>query len=130
MAVQSDGAVLIGGQFTSVNGSSQSHLARLATNGALDLTFSIGTGTDNDVYALAVQTNGSVLVGGAFTNFNGTAFGRLVRLAADGSVDASFVTGTGANGAIRTIAVMTDGRIVIAGDFTADRKSTRLNSSH
>ncbi|MEN9573244.1 MAG: hypothetical protein RL514_1099 [Verrucomicrobiota bacterium] len=134
VVVQPDGAVLLGGQFTSVNGTARARVARLSVIGAVDITFNPGTGADADVYALAVQPDGAVLVGGAFANFNGVSAGRVVRLAVDGSVDATFSTGSGANGPVRSIAVLVDGRIVIAGDFTSFNgvsapRITRLNAN-
>ena len=134
LAVQPDGAVLIGGQFSSVNGVGRVRLARLSANGSVDLTFNPGSGADADVLAVAVESSGAVLVGGMFTTFNGVPFSRLVRLAADGSLDGTFSIGAGANGPVRSIAAMADGRIVIAGDFTsfngvAVPRIARLNSN-
>src|SRR5262245_39430326 len=40
MALQSDGKILIGGSFSSINGTSRSHFARLNSNGSLDTGFS------------------------------------------------------------------------------------------
>jgi hypothetical protein len=74
IAVQSDGKVLVGGQFGAFNEDGGiSHLVRLNTDGTVDTTFSanIGTGFDNDVQAIAVQPDGKILVGGVFSSLNG-----------------------------------------------------------
>ena len=48
--------------------------------------FATGTGFNDYVYAVAVQADGKVLVGGNFTSYNGTSGqNRLIRLNADGS---------------------------------------------
>jgi uncharacterized delta-60 repeat protein len=119
LAIQSDGKILIGGQFNSYNGTSVNHIARLNANGTLDGTFDIGSGADYRVYAIAVQPNGKIIVGGEFTTFNGTTANHIVRLNADGSIDGAFVSGTGANDRIRTLAVQGDGKIIIGGRFTS-----------
>jgi uncharacterized delta-60 repeat protein len=122
-----DGArvVYLGGAFSTVNGYSLSGIARLSDDGSVDESFAPGLGANGTVYAVAAYpTNsifdaGRVLVGGAFSNFNTHAVGNLVRLNGDGSVDTNFVLNLGANGAIRAIAIQTDGRVLIGGDFTS-----------
>ena len=109
--------VLIGGQFTSVNGLSAGHIARLNPNGSVDSTFNPGAGPNAAVRAIAVQTNGQVIIGGEFTSVNGLLLTRIARLNADGIVDTSFDTGLGADGAVRGVSVQVDGKIIVVGDF-------------
>src|SRR5947207_12290137 len=80
VALQSDGKVLIGGDFTSVNGVALFHIARLNTNGTVDGTFNPGAGANGSVNAIAVTSTGSILIGGVFTSVNGTAASHLARL--------------------------------------------------
>jgi uncharacterized delta-60 repeat protein len=49
-AIQPDGKVLIGGDFTTVNGTNRNHIARLNTNGSLDSSFNPGTGVGGYPY--------------------------------------------------------------------------------
>ena len=125
IAVQSDGRILIGGQFSSVNGTNRFGIARLNTNGTLDTSFDPGNGVGGalglaSVYALAVQSDGKVLVGGDFTSIHGTNINCIARLFPDGSVDNTFNPGAGANGAVYSVAVQTkDNEIVIGGNFTS-----------
>ncbi|MDO7875683.1 FG-GAP-like repeat-containing protein [Hymenobacter sp. ASUV-10] len=138
LALQPNGQVLVGGQFTgyTANGTTTTvnRVARLNADGSLDATFSLGTNpgiTNNVVYALALQPNGQVLVGGSFTGYtyNGTAtaVNRLARLNADGSLDASFSPGTspGFNSTVQALALQPDGQVLVGGQFT----SYRYNSS-
>ena len=97
IALQSDGRILIGGQFSSVNGTNRFGIARLNTNGTLDLSFDPGSGAHGSlgsasVYALAVQPDGKVLLGGFFSTVNGTNAGNLARLNPDvaAAVDTNF----------------------------------------
>jgi uncharacterized delta-60 repeat protein len=55
LALQSDGKVLVGGQFTSINGVSRNRIARLNSDGSLDTGFDPGTGFGHTVFALALQ---------------------------------------------------------------------------
>ena len=73
MAVQPDGKVIIGGVFTEVDGVGYNYLARLNADGSVDTSFDIGTGANEVVNAVAVQPDGKIIVGGNFTELNGTA---------------------------------------------------------
>ena len=64
-AVQPDGKILIGGNFTTVLGVARNNIARLNTDGTLDTAFN--PNADSDVYAIAVQADGKILAGGYFT---------------------------------------------------------------
>ena len=95
VALQQDGKVLIAGYFTHVAGASRNYIARLNGNGSLDYAFDVGNGADYYVYSLALQSDGKILVGGAFTVFNGVNCNRIVRLNTDGAVDPDFNSGAG-----------------------------------
>lgn len=111
-----DGKVLIGGAFTSYNGTTAQYLARLNADGTLDNTFNAGSGPDGIVTALAVQPNGRIIIGGAFGTVNGVGRDRVARLLADGSVDATFAPTTLSTGysSISDIEVQPDGKILIS----------------
>jgi hypothetical protein len=85
VAVQpTDNKIVIGGTFTNIysnpNWYSRPRVARLNTNGSLDICFNDGTGPDDAVFASALQTNGRLVIGGAFTHVNSTARNRIARL--------------------------------------------------
>ena len=119
LAIQPDGKILIGGNFTTYNGTGRNSIARLNADGSLDTTFDPGTGADNYVLGLAIQSDGKILIGGAFTTYNGTGRNSIARLNADGSLDTSFDPGAGANGFGYALAIQADGKILIGGDFTS-----------
>jgi uncharacterized delta-60 repeat protein len=119
LALQSDGKVILGGHFTLFNGVSSSKLIRLNADGSVDSSFSVGTGFDAIVYNVTLQSDGKILVGGSFANFNGNARRRIVRLQPDGTLDTSFVIGSGfSNGTVRAILVQPNGKILIGGTFS------------
>lgn len=117
-ALQPDGKIVIGGAFTSYNGTPRNRIARIDADGSLDATFDPGTGLDGEATAVAIQLDGKVLVGGSFGDFDGTPCGGLIRLNADGSPDASFVLAALFPGQPWSIDIQSDGKILIAGDFS------------
>jgi len=117
--VQSDGKILLGGRSFTYKGVVSKNLIRINTDGSVDTSFNIGTGFNDQVYAITIQDDGKILVGGDFTNFNGASVKRILRLNMDGSQDTSFNVGTGTNDIVRTVSVQSDGKIIIGGDFTS-----------
>ncbi len=119
ISIQSDGKIMFGGGFTSYNGTGRKYIARLNADGSLDSSFNPGTGANGDVRKISIQSDGKIMIGGSFTSYNGTGRNYIARLNADGSLDASFNPGTGANGSVRTISIQSDGKIMIGGSFTS-----------
>lgn len=78
---------------------------------------------NSQVFALAVQTNGQLLVGGTFSTLGGQARVSLGRLNADGSPDSTFNpsavwVGPSYTTMIRSLVVQPDGKVLVAGGFT------------
>lgn len=117
LALQADGKVLLGGEFGRVNNVILTHVARLQSDGYLDSFLNPGGGTDSNVLAVVVQSDGRVLIGGDFSQLNGVPRNRIARLNGDGTVDDSFDPGDGPDGTVRAISLQADGAIVIGGDF-------------
>jgi len=118
-AIQNDGKIIIGGDFTSYNGTSRNRIARLNSDGSLDLTFNPGAGANNAIVAIAIQNDGQIIIGGGFTSYNGTSRNRIARVNNDGSLDGTYNPGTGANFTLFFIAIQNDGKVIIGGDFTS-----------
>ncbi len=129
VGVQADGKILLGGSFTTVNGQTRNRLARLNTDGTLEstATFNAGTGPSAAVYGVAFQTDGKILLAGAFTAVNGQTRNRIARLDASGAVEgtATFDPGTGANNTVYSAALQADGKILLGGIFTTVNAQTR-----
>ncbi|MCI9844381.1 calcium-binding protein [Flavobacterium pectinovorum] len=125
MIVQPDGKMILGGRFDTFNGIGYSRLIRLNTDGSIDSSFSVGTGFDKNVYALDLQSDGKIIVGGSFLNYNGISKKRILRLNSDGTLDATFNSGTGfSKGDVRSILVQPDDRILIGGAFSGNYNGT------
>jgi len=116
--LQSDGKILVGGWFTTYGNVSQNHITRLNTNGTLDTTFQIGNGFNDEVYTLALQSDGKIIVGGYFNTFdnNDLFYGQIVRLDSNGTLDTLF--GHGLNNQVHSLAIQSDGKILVGGYFT------------
>jgi uncharacterized delta-60 repeat protein len=122
LAAQSDGAILVGGQFTNLAGQAQQRIGRLHPDGAPDTSFF--TSANNTVWALAVQTDGRVLAGGDFTEFSGQPTRRLGRLnLGGGGADGAF--NPWPNGTVRSIAIQPDETILVGGSFDYISFNTR-----
>lgn len=118
-AVQSNGKVIIGGNFTNVNSASPARprLARLNTDGTLDTSFAPSFSAGASVETIIIQPDGKILVGGTFTTIAGGTRTNLARLNTDGTLDTSF-TANCTGGIVKSIAREDDGDIIIGGAFT------------
>ncbi|WP_430405386.1 T9SS type A sorting domain-containing protein [Fluviicola sp.] len=133
IVIQSDGKILIGGEFYTVNNISMPKIARLNSDGSLDASFVINTGFNDYLTSIALQPNGKILATGNFTSFSGVSNKRIIRLNNDGTQDLTFNVGLGANTAVNAIAIQPDGKILAGGSFTTINGNTckaivRLNA--
>jgi uncharacterized delta-60 repeat protein len=115
-AVQADGGIVAGGQF-SIEG--RQNVVRLNTNGTLDSSFT-PTLTNGGVYAVFVDPENRIFVGGDFRNFNGVSRPGLARLQPNGALDTTFVPvfpQSDTDPYVEYLAFRSDGKIVIAAGF-------------
>jgi uncharacterized delta-60 repeat protein len=117
LALQSDGRILVGGQFSQVDLTQRFNLARLNTNGSVDLTFDPGNGPSGDVNAIVIQPDGAIIIGGTFIGYNGFARGGIARVLANGVLDPLFDSGVGTGGNVFALALQHNGQIVLGGRF-------------
>jgi gliding motility-associated-like protein/uncharacterized delta-60 repeat protein len=123
--LHTDGKLIIGGSFSSYNGTNRNFIARLNTDGSLDTSFDPGTGANIYVHSVGLLPNGKIIIAGSFTSFNGTSRPRIARLNPDGTLDTTFDPGTGANLSIYDATIQPDGRIIIVGNFSSYNGVTR-----
>lgn len=117
--IQPDGKILICGSFSSYNGVTRNKIARLNTDGSLDLTFNPGLGTNAPISTMALRPNGQIIIGGFFTLCNGIVRNGIAQLNSSGALDVTFNPGLGQNGDIYSIGIQPDGKAVIGGTFTS-----------
>jgi uncharacterized delta-60 repeat protein len=119
--VQPDGKILLTGSVYVGTATSGQGLVRLTSTGALDTGFTPPAFADFDVYSFSgssiqLQPDGKILL---FSN-QGVAnagVGRLARLNADGTVDATFQVGTGPSNTPAAITLLANGKLLVAGSF-------------
>lgn len=123
MEIQSDGKIVCGGEFTSINGTTRQHICRLNTNGTLDTSFGSVSGFTgpsavgiNDV---AIQSDGKVLCIGYFNAYSGVSRNNVCRLNTDGTIDTTFTSPFNSliSGNFLRIEQLSDGKILIGGSF-------------
>ncbi|MBS1742086.1 MAG: T9SS type A sorting domain-containing protein [Bacteroidetes bacterium] len=148
LAVQADGKIVSAESvkwqvsFRSVTapyylGTKDFKIKRYNTNGDDDVNFVLNTsatGSSKIINTTAVQADGKIIVGGYFNSFNGVVANHIVRLNTNGTIDPTFITGSGTNAAVNAVAVQPDGKIIIAGYFNvyngaAHNQMVRLNSN-
>jgi uncharacterized delta-60 repeat protein/uncharacterized repeat protein (TIGR01451 family) len=118
LTIQLDGRILVGGLFTNFNGTLQNRIVRLNADGSLDSTFNGGVGGDGAVYAIALQPDNRILLGGEFTRWDGVTRNRLTRLNPDGSIDPSINFGAGCDSFVASLVVQPNDSILLGGGFT------------
>src|SRR3989475_12426071 len=69
------------------------HTFALAALAQSPLPDSFNPGADSAVFSMAVQADGKILVGGAFTTLGGQSRNYIGQLSADGTLDTSFNPG-------------------------------------
>ncbi len=136
IALQTNGQIIIGGFFMSVDGLPRTNLARLNPDGSVDPSFNVTFARSfgsAEVRSVVVLSNNQVLVGGSFDQINGTNRTGLARLNPDGSLDSTF-NPVVSFAQIKTIVVQPDGKILIGGFFSSvngvsRNEAARLNAN-
>jgi uncharacterized delta-60 repeat protein len=121
LAAQPDGKSLVAGDFQTVGGALSNNVLRLNTDLSRDLSFRPGLGANGPVQVLAVQTDGTILIGGSFTTYAGTVTGPVARLLPTGELDPAFHLDPALTGAgqVAAVVVQADGRILVGGPVSA-----------
>ena len=121
----SDGRVLLGGNFTQVappQGPHRGYIAALTSNFTLDSSFA-GAGANGPICDLRTEgnnNNGNILIGGAFSTYNGVGRNKLALLYRNGSLDypAIFNPGTGPNDTVYALTWFNN-RAVLGGGVSS-----------
>ena len=115
--IQGDGKIVAAGSFDQYDGATRNGMARLASNGDIDITFTTPSGGFNSgVQSIDIEGGGTFVAGGFFTSYAGTTRERIARINADGTLAGSLTSG--ANGAVHEVHVNADGKILVVGSFT------------
>ncbi len=126
------GKSLIGGEFTTLAPNSgpivtRNHIARLNPDGTLDLAFD--PNANGSVHAIAVQSDGKIVVGGNFSGANsigGQTRNFIARL--DATTGAADSFDPDANLPVFAVAMQSDGKIVVGGLFNGAEQYRRTDA--
>lgn len=156
LVLQTDGKLLVGGNFSTYNGFSRNGLVRLNSDGSNDVSFSIGSGFKEpwvsgisgqtfyevgNVNDVVVQADGKIIVAGRFERFNETTHINIVRLNSNGSLDITFKNDLGTfypttqeaaidrTGFISYLNMLPNQKILIKGTFTRYNNTKRIYSA-
>jgi uncharacterized delta-60 repeat protein len=119
LKIDSNGKILVGGNFTTYSGSSQTRLIRLNSDGTKDTSFNVGAGCDLGVKLITIDSSEKIYVGGFFSSYSGSSQNGLVRLNTDGTKDTSFNVGTGFNSGVESLIIDASGSLIVGGSFTS-----------
>lgn len=120
IAIQSDGKILVAGNFAMMNGEYVGSFIRLNTDGSRDSSFLPASG---GVRSIALQSDGKIVIGGLFNVYVNEHLQRFVaRLNADGTLDSTFDFGFYGfemqGGSPEKVAIQADGKILVGGSFS------------
>jgi uncharacterized delta-60 repeat protein len=115
-AQQPDGKILLAGRFSTIGPVPRANVARLNADGSTDMTFRFDI--DNVAYAIAQQADGKIVIGGEFGMAGGVPREAIARCDQNGNIDTTFnanIVGPGIAPLVVSMALQTDGRILISG---------------
>ena len=116
LALQPDGKIIAGGDFTTMSGLMRGRIARLdASTGAAD---SFEPNANAIVRTIAVQADGKILFGGDFSKVSNEIRNFIARVDSAGTLE-SF--NPAANAPVRCLAIQSDGKILVGGQFRGER---------
>jgi uncharacterized delta-60 repeat protein len=107
-----------------------SQMNRLNINGSIDATFAAATVTSTQFEPLVNAEplpNGKILIWGKFITVNGANRNNLAVLNSDGNLDASFIPATRGTENILSVAVQSNGKIIIGGSNFSSNTFVRGN---
>ncbi len=112
-----DFSILADGRILAVlRTNTKSSVIALDRNGSIDTAFPSGPGANGKINSIAVLPNGSILVGGLFSTYNGQPRKNLAAFKADGTLASDFGS---TNGEVLKITVDSHGRVLVGGQFTS-----------
>ena len=132
----------VGGDFTTYSGSSINRIARVNSNGTLDITFNVGLGatnsgnTANTVFSIlpVTQSDGQIYIVGSFNLYSGSQVNGIARINSNGTLvsTSSFNPGVGNaagfNFPARVIKqAFNSTSVYVGGNFTTYSGSTSIN---
>jgi hypothetical protein len=118
---QSDGKIIVVGNFTSFHGVSANYIVRIDGNtGLVDPSFNSGkTGADGSISRITYNaTTNKILLTGSFKNYNGAPANGVVMIDNNGATISSFAFKIPEGGFPNFAAQLNNGKIIVTGSFS------------
>jgi len=116
--MQNDGKLILVGTFTTFNGVQANRIVRINLDGSVDNSFSTGAGANGDIYSVRYNSaTNNIVLGGAFTAFNGKNASGINLLNADGTNVSTFSGLAVTGGIVNFVGQLNNGRILVSGSF-------------
>ncbi len=119
LVIDTNGYIIVWGDFTGYDWYAVNHIARIQPNWNFDSTFNNWwSGLNGSVHALAIDSNGSILIGGNFSSYNWITANNIVRIKSNWGFDWGFYMWSGFNAMVNAIAIQSDGKIIVGWAFS------------
>lgn len=123
---QTDGKIIVAGDFTMYNDTAANKIVRIFANGNIDTSFHPDPSIADKVYDVDQLSDGKLVICGNF-------FQGILKLETNGAIDPSFNVNSNSPGSVTCLKATPDDKVIIAGDFNLNGASysgvTRLTSS-
>ena len=119
ITLQNDGKILVGGRFTQFQSATRFGMLRLESSGLADNAFNNLAVPTDSVFAIALDSDRSIYLGGSFASISGQSAAKIAKLSDSGQVDVSFASqmGSAPNGDVSALAVDGVHRLLVGGEF-------------
>ena len=114
LAIQSDGKILISGEFGAISGNLVNQFGRLSADGSFDPTFN-SRGLSSSATKILVQPDGKVLAAGGFERSGDSSRIGLTRFLTNGELDINFRSYAGFGASYNSLILQPDGSILVGG---------------
>ena len=124
---QSDNSNVIGGAFSSYNGSTANSIIKVTPSGTIDTSFNSGIGFNGFIYSIVTQPDGKIIAGGSFSNYYfSNNYITLTDLSGSQSTSSLFNVGGGFNNTVSNYVTQSDNKIIAIGSFTTYSGSSAI----
>lgn len=125
LAIDAKGNIYAGGYFSQPKNSDLKNLIRYTPAGKIDPTFTASLCPNGTVYALAVQPDGTVVIGGEFSEVGDSPRRNLAKIAASGKLAGPVDAPEGVSGTVRALVSHPAGPVFAGGQFQAGSDAAR-----
>ncbi len=125
LGLDAKGNLLVGGYFMNAQEQPLQNFVRYLASGRVDTSFAGGAYPNGTIYAIAVQPKGQIVIGGEFTQVGSAQRRNLARFESDGTLDGPLTAPTATTGAVRSLAALPGGGVLVGGELDIAGRTSR-----